>query len=432
VNFNEAESYLLALGNEVETMKLGLDNIRRLLADLGDPQNNYLKVQIAGTNGKGSVCAFLRSICLEAGIKAGVFTSPHLISITERINIGGVDIAEDEFARFATKVRETSEQLAARGEISNIPTFFEQVTAIALLAFADAKVDVAILETGLGGRLDATTAANAEIAAITRIDYDHQQFLGETIEEIAAEKAAIIRKDSKVVLMHQSKAVEKVIIGRCSELGVSPYWATTNIDVKFDVDVVPIIFGSITTSKTGHLTLEFWHMLGRHQFENAAVAIAVAELLQDEGYAISTEQICRGLETTENPGRLEYIGRFLLDGAHNVGGAKVLVHFLNEYDTRPITMIFGAMKEKDVREMLSILLPRMHKLILTKPDNSRATPTGELLKEAPKTFDRDKIVVSESLEDALTKAGEISTENEIILVTGSLYLVGEAKRILNN
>lgn len=432
MNFNEAESYLLALGNEVETMKLGLDNIRRLLAELGDPQNNYLKVQIAGTNGKGSVCAFLKSICLEAGIYAGVFTSPHLIAITERINIGGVDIAEDEFARFATKVRETSEQLAARGEISNIPTFFEQVTAIALLAFADAKVEVAILETGLGGRLDATTAANAEIAAITRIDYDHQQYLGETIEEIAAEKAAIIRKDSKVVLMHQSKAVEKVIIGRCSELGVSPYWATTNIDVKFDVDVVPIIFGSITTSKTGHLPLEFWHMLGRHQFENAAVAIAVAELLQDEGYAISTEQICRGLETTKNPGRLEYIGRFLLDGAHNVGGAKVLVHFLNEYDTRPITMIFGAMKEKDVREMLSILLPRTHKLILTKPDNSRATPTGELLKEAPKTFDRDKIVVSESLEDALTKAGEISTENEIILVTGSLYLVGEAKRILNN
>src|SRR5580765_5081472 len=152
-------------------MKLGLENIRKLLTALGDPRNNYLKVQVARTNGKGSVCAFLNSICLEAGVKTGLYTSPHLISITERIRINGADISEDDFARLATHVRETAENLLAKGELGSRPTFFEQVTAIALVAFAEAKVQLAILETGLGGRLDATTAANAEIAAITRIDY---------------------------------------------------------------------------------------------------------------------------------------------------------------------------------------------------------------------------------------------------------------------
>jgi dihydrofolate synthase/folylpolyglutamate synthase len=159
-SFQESVEYLLSLGNEVLAMKLGLENVRKLLRALGDPQTQYLKVQVAGTNGKGSVCAFLNSICVAAGIRVGMFTSPHLISITERVKIDGREIKEDEFARIATQVRLTSEKLAASGELENVPTFFEQVTAIALLAFADAKVELAILETGLGGRLDATTAAN--------------------------------------------------------------------------------------------------------------------------------------------------------------------------------------------------------------------------------------------------------------------------------
>ena len=184
MNFHESEEYLFSLGNEVEAMKLGLENIRKLLAALGDPQKSYLKVQVAGTNGKGSVCAFLDSICLQAEIKTGVFTSPHLVSITERVRINGVDISEGEFARLATRVREASELLVERGEIERVPTYFEQVTAIALVAFAEVNVELAILETGLGGRHDAVTAANAEIAGITRIDLDHQQYLGETIEEI--------------------------------------------------------------------------------------------------------------------------------------------------------------------------------------------------------------------------------------------------------
>src|SRR5437773_10549936 len=175
-------------------MKLGLENIGKLLAALGNPQKNYLKVQVAGTNGKGSVCAFLDAICYEAGIKTGLTTSPHLISITERVRISGKDVSQDEFARLATRVRETSERLVARDELESVPTYFEQITAVALLAFAEANVELAILETGLGGRLDATTAAGAEIAAITRIDYDHQKVLGETLAEIAAEKAAVVQE----------------------------------------------------------------------------------------------------------------------------------------------------------------------------------------------------------------------------------------------
>src|SRR5687768_13669167 len=203
-------------------MKLGLDNIRRLLAALGDPQREYLKVQVAGTNGKGSVCAFLDSICNAAHMRVGTYTSPHLESITERVRIAGVDISEEEFAGLATRIRGVSESLIASGELETVPTFFEQVTAIALVAFAEAKVELAILETGLGGRLDATTAANAEIAAITRIDLDHQQYLGETIEEIAAEKAAVIRRGTKVAIGAQDREAMDVILEHCAAAGVEP------------------------------------------------------------------------------------------------------------------------------------------------------------------------------------------------------------------
>ncbi len=181
MNFDESIAYLLALGNEVSAMKLGLENIGKLLAALGNPEKNYVKIQIAGTNGKGSTCAFLEAICVCAKIKTGLTTSPHLISVTERIKIGGREIGEKDFARHATKIRELSEQIAAENKLETVPTYFEQLTAIALNAFAEAKVELAILETGLGGRFDATTAANAEIVAITPIDFDHQQILGNTL-----------------------------------------------------------------------------------------------------------------------------------------------------------------------------------------------------------------------------------------------------------
>ena len=415
MNFQESEKYLYSLGNEVEATKLGLENIRRLLAELGNPQDNSLKVQVAGTNGKGSVCAFLDSICGEADIRRGLYTSPHLISITERIKIDGDDISEDEFARLATTVRTTSERLLSEGELRYTPTFFEQVTAIALLGFAEAKVELSILETGLGGRLDATTAANAEIAAITQIDLDHQEYLGDTIEEIAAEKAAIIREQTEaVVIGRQSPAVMDVlngVIGESNSRGVF----VRETAVVFDESS----FGMPLRSLVGSLNLR-----GAHQVANAEVASLIADLLR-KYFPINDENIRNGLNTAIHPGRLEYIDKVLLDGAHNIAGAKALLDYLTYVERRPLTMIFGAMRGKDVAEIAEILWPRAERLILTQPPNSRAMTAEELLEFVPEGFDVEKIVTTNSVEDALAAA----ESTELILVTGSLYLVGEVRKI---
>jgi dihydrofolate synthase/folylpolyglutamate synthase len=431
VNFAEAEAYLYSLGNEVETMKLGLENTTVLLNALGDPQTNYKKVQVAGTNGKGSVCAFLDSICGGAGIRRGLYTSPHLMSITERIRIDGVDISEDDFAHLATRVRSVSETLVAEAKLERVPTYFEQVTAMALLAFAEAGVELAIIETGLGGRYDAVTAAKAEIAAITRIDLDHQEYLGDTIEKIAAEKAAIVHEGSKVVLLHQDKSVERVLLGTCKEVGVDPIWASPDIRITNDPQLLPIISGSIHTEAENYMMLEFWNMLGRHQFQNASVAISLAELLNRNGFKISKDQIIRGMENAHHPGRLEFVRGVLLDGAHNPGGATALTSFLDlSFADRPITVVFGAMRDKSVPEIAQILWPRAERIILTQPSNSRAMTADELASFAPDSVSAYRLIKTNSVRDAIVKAKEITGEAGLILVTGSLYLVGEVKKIL--
>jgi len=201
MNFEAAVRYLLGLGHETLAIKLGLRNTELLLNALDNPERAFPSVQIAGTNGKGSTAAMLDSICRAAGIKCGLYTSPHLVSITERIRVSGVEITREDFAACATTVREVSRQLEA------LPTFFEQLTAIALLAFRNAGIELAILETGLGGRLDSTTAANASIVGITQIAMDHEEYLGHTLEGIAAEKAAIIRRGVNAVIARQQPAV---------------------------------------------------------------------------------------------------------------------------------------------------------------------------------------------------------------------------------
>lgn len=404
MNFDESVNYLLSLGNEVLAMKLGLENISRLLAALGNPQNNYQKVQIAGTNGKGSTVAFLEAMCVAAGINVGATTSPHLISITERVRINGREISEKDFARLATKIRKTAEKMVETGELETVPTYFEQVTAIALTAFAEAKIELAILETGLGGRYDATTAANAEIIAITPIDYDHQNILGNTLTEITGEKAAIIReKDQKVVVAKQSAEAENVISERCAKFGIEP------LRTNFELPNV----------KLG--------LAGNHQIENAKVAFRLAEFLN-----IETENIFHGLQNARHKGRLEFYKGILFDGAHNISGAKALREYLDELVNQPITMIFGAMRDKDLTEIAELLFLKADKLILTKPDNPRSMETAELLKFVPQNFDKSKIYQAETVENALNFAGEISSVNDLILITGSLYLVGEAQKIIKN
>ena len=423
-SFQESVAYLLSLGNEVLAMKLGLENVRKLLNALGCPQDKYLKVQVAGTNGKGSVCAFLNSICISAGVRVGMFTSPHLISITERVQIDGDDITEDAFARFATRVRETAERLVASGDLENVPTFFEQVTAIALLAFADAKVELAILETGLGGRLDATTAANAEIAAITRIDLDHQQYLGETIEEIAAEKAAIIRDENqRVVIGEQRPEAMKVLLNRCADMNVEPLIADSAFRVPHSNLETPSLPAGFPPVPLG--------LRGTHQIANARIAVLLAHLLTDR-FQISDEQIVHGLTSARHPGRLEHIDRFILDGAHNSGGARALRDYLDGFVQQPITMVFGSMDDKDVAEILSVLVPRVSLLVLTQADSPRSRSPIQLKADLPDDFDRSSVVLTENVADALTQAIERTPPDTTILITGSLYLVGEASRILKS
>ncbi len=431
MNFAEAEKYLYSLGNEVETMKLGLENIGCLLHALGGPHTKYFKVQVAGTNGKGSVCAFIDSICLEAGIRTGLYTSPHLVSITERVRIAGVDIGESEFARLATDVRAVSEDLAAQGVLERVPTFFEQVTAIALLAFAEAGVELAILETGLGGRFDATTAANAEIAVITRIDLDHQEYLGDTIEQIAAEKAAIIREDSHVVIGRQPEQALKVIRERAFrvEAWVSsdlydPWTVVPNEDGTVRIDTTRLIYPSVELG-----------LRGRHQIENAETALNVIQALKyDSPFDLSfdieeTDAFAAGLANARHPGRLEWIGRFLLDGAHNISGARALREYLDEFVTAPITLVFGAMRDKPVREMLALLAPKAESIILTRPDNSRALEPQLMVDLLPGPAERESIRLTDTVEEALECALRRSEAGKI-LVAGSLYLVGKARQLL--
>jgi dihydrofolate synthase/folylpolyglutamate synthase len=407
MDFAESTHYLYSLGNEVSAMKLGLENIRKLLAALRNPQNKYLKVQVAGTNGKGSVCAFLDSICNTAGIRTGTFTSPHLVSITERIRINGRDINEEDFAKHATIVRQIAEDLIEKGEIEYSPTFFEQVTAIALVSFAEANIGLAVLETGLGGRLDATTAANAEVVAITRIDLDHQEYLGGTIEEIAAEKAAIIHAGTRAVFVgEQSPEVLRVIENACGKYG-------------------------ITLSIARSLTETPVSLVGRHQIENAEIAVEVAKELA-KLFPISNDAIASGLAYATHPGRLEYNGKYLFDGAHNIGGAKALAAFLTEYEKRPLTLIFGAMREKDATEILSILAPIAERIILTEPSNARSLSYVELLDQLPHGITRERTFATDAVSDAIEIAETVAPDGGVILVTGSLYLVGEVKKILRS
>lgn len=434
MTFEESVEYLLSLGNEVSAMKLGLENIRKLLDALGNPHNNYLKVQAAGTNGKGSVCAFLDSICRSAGVRTGLYTSPHLVSMTERIRIDGADIGEADFARLATLVRDTCEKLVDAAELETVPTYFEQVTAIGLKAFANANIELAILETGLGGRLDATTAANAEIAAITRIDLDHQEYLGDTIEQIAAEKAAIIRPDSSVCVGRQSPEADAVILKRCTELGAIP---RTLADAEWSAEPPTVDFTNIDGWSGRGYRLG---LLGGHQIENAALAILVANTLRTQ-LPITDADLFKGIRDARHRGRLEWIdhgkSRVLLDGAHNTAGAEALAGYLaSECPEAQIAMVYGTMKGKDYDSILRILAPFATDIILTEPKNSRSATVAEIAESDDLRRTMVEVLSVPDVADALSTAaglaaGYTAKLPAFVLVTGSLYLVGDVLRIIN-
>jgi dihydrofolate synthase/folylpolyglutamate synthase len=283
------------------------------------------------------------------------------------------------------------------------------VTAIALLRFSEAKIDLAILETGLGGRLDSTTAAGASVVAITQIAMDHEEFLGHTLSEIAAEKAAIIRPDVMAIVAPQTDEARDVILSRSESVGVTPRFVAAGV--------------------AGDVPLG---LRGRHQAANAATAIAVAEALTELGFQISREAILSGLATASYPGRLElWPGELpiLFDGAHNPAGARALRDYLDEFETRPVTMIFGAMQDKALGEMAAILFPAAAELILTHVENPRAASLEMMKSAVPAAFE-GQTHCANSVREALRIAKDVTPPDGFVCVTGSLYLVGEAQQVL--
>ncbi len=426
MNFQESIKYLFGLGYELSVKKFGLENTYKLLNALGNPQKNFIKIQIAGTNGKGSTCAFLESILVQAGIKVGVNTSPHLVSVTERIRVNGIEITEEKFSEYVTKVREVSEQLVARDEIGGMPTFFEHITCIAQMVFADEGVEVAILETGLGGRFDATTATEAEIVAITPIDLDHTKTLGDTIEKITLEKAAIIREGVKAVIANQKYEAMRIILSKCVENKVSPLIANL-VEIENSENLI-----TFKTDKNIYREIRLG-LLGKHQIENSITAILLTEVLRKFGFNISTKNVKDGLQNTRHKGRLEYTADgILFDGAHNASGAKALFDFLKESNDKPLTMIFGAMGGKNLGEISKILFPLAEHIIFATPENPRAMPAKEIAEFVPNDFNSDNVFVVDEIPMALEKARELAGDKNLILITGSLYLIGEIQAHLKD
>jgi dihydrofolate synthase/folylpolyglutamate synthase len=430
MDFGDAVEYLLSLGHETLTIKLGLRNTELLLHALNNPERTFPSVQIAGTNGKGSTAAMLESICRAAGIKVGLYTSPHLVSLTERIRIAGAQITPADFAACATRVRDAAEHLLRDKQIEALPTFFEQVTAIALLAFRDAGIELAILETGLGGRLDSTTAANAGVVGITPIALDHEEYLGTTLESIAAEKAAIIRPGVSAAIAKQQPAALEVLLRRSEETGVVPVFENGAHTIEETTDDGRFC---VTFEIDGHRYESVWLGLrGRHQVENGAMAVRIAELLRARGFTIPDSAITTGISNAIHPGRLEMVSHdppFLLDGAHNPAGSQALREFLEEFAPRPLTLVFGAMRDKQLEQIGEILFPMADVLILSTIENPRSASI-ETLESIATRYATGTIVYAQSSAEALRIATERTPSESLICIAGSLYLIGEIRPLI--
>lgn len=434
MTFDEALSYLLSLGHETLTIKLGLKNTETLLNALGNPHKEFAAVQIAGTNGKGSVAVTLDSICHQAGIPTGLFTSPHLVSITQRIRINHEPISESDFARLTAQVKDVAHNLVSQRRLEALPTFFEHVTAIALLAFREAKIELGILETGLGGRLDSTTAAGANVVAITPIAMDHQEYLGHTLSEIAAEKAAIIRPGVAAIIAPQPERAMKMVLHQCDSAGVKPIlvesWPLEVVEKSTDGRFCI----NLATTRSRYETV-WLGLRGRHQIPNASTAAALAESLADHGFAISPEAIVRGIKNARHPGRLELWSgpqQILFDGAHNPAAARALRDYLDEFVQSPITIIFGAMRDKALEDMAGILFPRASALILTEFNNPRAASLNTMKSVIPDGVDQTSVHHATSVDEAIRIANAVSPVDNLICVTGSLYLVGAIQQSLKS
>jgi dihydrofolate synthase / folylpolyglutamate synthase len=437
LTYETAVRQLMELGLELtSSRKFELAHMRTLADALGNPQRRFPSVLIAGTNGKGSTAATLASIVQSAGYRTGLYTSPHLVEINERMQINQDPISDVEFAAIYERVNSAARDLVAQGRLPWHPSFFEMLTAMMFEYFASAGVELAILEVGMGGRLDATNIVDPCISVITDIDFDHQKFLGNTLPEIAHEKAGIMRAGGTVVLLPQHPQVNDALGREILERNARPVSAVKNMP--------PVAPGSGGGSGfQNRFSLEFmgheigidFPLPGRHQLRNLALAITSAEELHRFGFKVSYQAVEEGVRRTRWPGRFQVFPaeanhpETVLDVAHNPAGAWALRSTLSTlYPDRPLTLVFGAMRDKAIPEIATILFPLAERVIATRADNPRAASPQAITEAGRPTH--TEILEEETIPAALRQAWRLAGADGVVVITGSIYIVGEALGLL--
>ncbi len=441
MNYQEAWDFLNDL--QFFKIKLGLESMGAFLDSLGNPQQQLKFVHVAGTNGKGSVCTSLSAILGRSGYRVGVYTSPHLTSVRERFRINDEYISEEEFAEEATAIR----QILAGRQI----TYFEFTTALALLWFARRRVDLVILEVGLGGRLDATNVVTPLVGVVTNVAMDHEAYLGSTLAEIAAEKAGIVKSGVPLVSAIAPDEGREVLSRTCSEKGAPLYLLGRDFQVTTRSDGSWTYRGINPEMLLDNLRT---NLLGDYQLDNSAVALAVSELLGRQGFSVNQTLIGPALSQVRWPGRLEKFclsepgrekivcpagqanlpatgfRRYLLDGAHNPAGVESLARFLEDRrEYRDLVMVWSSMSDKDFTSSLARIIPLCRKIIFTRPEAERSATQNQLRECLPPSF-RDRALAAADIAEALAQARLLTDGRDLIGVAGSLYLVGAARRQL--
>lgn len=419
MSYCDSVRYLYSLGNELKAgAKLGLECMQTLLRELGNPERIQRFVHVAGTNGKGSTCAMIANTLCHAGYRTGLYTSPHLIEPTERIQISGSAVTHDEFVCAFETVHRAAERLLQRDKLDVHPSYFETVTAMAFVVFRE-RCDLTVLEVGLGGRLDATNVVTPELCVITPIAFDHESFLGNTLEAIASEKAGILKSGVPVVLSRQLPQAEAVIARHAHELNCEIIRTSDS-----SISNVEATADGVTFSADG--VMYHCPLRGKHQIENAVAAILACRRLGVEPTAIQA-----GLKTVRWPGRLEFVSRnpdFVLDGAHNPAGAAALACYIREFCAhRPVWLVYGAMRDKAIEEVTDQLFPVADHLIATAPNFPRALRPEAILA----INSHRNAAIAQTIREAVQLA-RAAPPNAIVFFTGSLFLVGEARALLVN
>jgi dihydrofolate synthase/folylpolyglutamate synthase len=409
-------------------IKLGLENIAALCAALGDPQNRFPSIHVAGTNGKGSVSAMLAGIMKEHGFRTGLYTSPHLASVEERIRIDGAAIPPRRFRELLTGLKAAIDGLMAEGRLAYHPTYFEVLTALAFLRFAERKVDIAVLEVGMGGRFDATNVVRPLASVITTIAKDHEKHLGSSLRSIAFEKAGIIKSGVPVVCgVRPGDALRE--IRRVARERAAPIVEVLGPGRALEIRPARGGFRFVYVGERGRYAFSP-ALAGRHQGHNAAVAIATTEVVSRAWRPLGKAKIVKAVRETRWEGRLETVRRrplVLLDGAHNVEGAEALAAHIKETIGRPVVLVFAAMQDKDIRAMTRLLFPLCETVILTRVPYKRSATPEELAAAAPPFEGR--VILEPDTRKAVRLALVGSRGRTPVVIAGSLFLIGEVKRL---